>query len=122
MTGRKTGMLRICEKRRNRWIGLVGTQFQVRVFGIPTGECGVMLRDGFICISPGGARRIGIQMVLKDFQVHLLQPRQEESWLPKRCHMIGRIASIQTLYSRVLSIGGLRSKRRRRIEPKVPAT
>ena len=41
-------MLRVREKPRKGRIVLAGAQFQVRVFGIPTCECGVMLRDGFI--------------------------------------------------------------------------
>jgi hypothetical protein len=65
VTGGISGMLWICEKGGDRWIVLAGAKFEVCVFGIPTAERRIMLRNGLIRVSSRGTRRIRVQMILE---------------------------------------------------------
>src|SRR5215472_15335384 len=112
-------MLRICEKRGDRRIGLARAKLQVCVLGIPTGESRVMLRYGLIGISSRSTRRVQVQMILEDFEIHLLNPWLEESGLPKPCQMISSVSAVQILNQRILSVGGIGAKRRWRPKPEI---
>ena len=103
-------MLRICKKRGDRRIGLAGAKFEVCVLGIPTGERRVMLSYSLIGISSCRTRRVRVQTILKDFEIHLLKPWLEKSRLPKPRQMIGRVGAIQVLNHGILGIGGIRAK------------
>src|SRR5215469_1752084 len=46
-----SGMMRICEEAGDRRIGLARAKFEVCVFGIPTGDGRIMLRNGLIGVS-----------------------------------------------------------------------
>ena len=114
MTGGITGMLRICKKGRYGWIGLAGPQFEVCVLRIPTGQRGVVLRDRLVGIRSCCAWRVGVQVILEDLEIDLLEPRLEKARLPEPGQMVGSIGVVQILYRRVLLIGIVRSENGRR--------
>ena len=76
-------MLGIRKHGHDGRVGLAWARFKIRVLRIPTGEDGVVLGDSLICVSPGRPRWVQVQVVLKDLEVQLLQPRLKKPGLPK---------------------------------------
>src|SRR5258708_374269 len=72
-----------------------------------------MLGDGLVGIRARGSWRVQVQVILKDFQVHLLEPRLEKPRLPEPGQMVGAVRAREILYSRVLCVGGIGPECRR---------
>src|SRR6516164_2677514 len=78
-----------------------------------------MLRYGLIGISSRSMRRVQVQMILEDFEIHLLNPWLEESGLPKPCQMISSVSAVRVLNQRILGVGGIGTKRRWPPKPEI---
>ena len=119
MPGWIAGMLRICKERWYGGIRLAGPQLEICVFRVPAGERGVMLGDGLVGIRARGTRRVQVQVILKDLQIDLLEPRLEKPGLPEPGQMVGAVRAAEVLYPRVLRAGGIGSECGRRAKTEV---
>ena len=102
MTGGITGVLRICKKCRYGWIGLAGPQFEICILRIPTRQRGVVLRDRLVGVRSCSTWRVGVQVILEDLEIDLLEPRLEKARLPEPGQMVDGVGVVQILHRRVL--------------------
>ena len=113
------GVLWIGKHGRDGGIRLAGPELEVSVFRVPAGQCGVILRDGFVSIGASRPRRVHVQMILKNFFVRLVQPLLEESRLPKPSQMIRGVRARQVFDRRILIVSPRRPKRGRRARTEI---
>src|SRR5580704_5111794 len=115
----KSGVLRVGEYRNDCRIGLAWPKLKICILRIPAGERRVVLCDGLIGVSPRSARRVEVQMVLKDLLVHLVQPFLKEARLPEPGQMIGIVRANEVLDGGVLDVGGVGAERRWRTRAEI---
>src|SRR5262245_24114523 len=78
-----------------------------------------MLSDRLISVRSSSRRCVQVQMILKDFEIHLLEPGLEKPRLPKPGQVIGAVGAAQILYCRILSVGHIGSECGRRTKAEI---
>ena len=90
-------MSRIGKQRDNFGIYHRRSRLEVRVFGVPACNCGVVLSNRSQRIGSGSLWRVCIEVILEDLPVQGLKPRGDERRLPEPGGMIRSVGPREVL-------------------------